>query len=386
MTTKNKLGQYFTTNKILKEKLMEFILNSPDVILEPCIGQGDLISHIKEKMPKIIFDMYEIDKTIKLLDNIDKDKIIYGDFLQQTIDKKYKTIIGNPPYIKNKRSNLYINFIEKCYNLLDNNGELIFIIPSDFFKLTSSVKLINDMMKNGVFTHIYHPHNEKMFENATIDIMIFRYVKSIDNKNDIILYNNNPFYVINKNGLITFEENKIKTSVIFQDYFDIYVGLVSGKEEVYKNDKLGNINVLNGKNKINKYIFINKFPCENNEINNYLYEHKEELIERKIRKFNDNNWYQWGAIRNINVMTNNNDELCIYIYNLTRNTEIAFIDNINYFGGGLLMLKPKKECNLKSIVAYLNSEKFKNNFLYSGRFKIGHRQISNSYIPNEYLL
>jgi len=93
-----------------------------------------------------------------------------------------------------------------------------------------------------------------------------------------------------------------------------------------------------------------------------------------------------GAIRNINVMTNNNDELCIYIYNLTRNTEIAFIDNINYFGGGLLMLKPKKECNLKSIVAYLNSEKFKNNFLYSGRFKIGHRQISNSYIPNEYLL
>jgi len=282
MTTKNKLGQYFTTNKILKQKLMEFILNSPDVILEPCIGQGDLISHIKEKMPKIIFDMYEIDKTIKLLDNIDKDKIIYGDFLQQTIDKKYKTIIGNPPFIKNKQSNLYINFIEKCYNLLDNNGELIFIIPSDFFKLTSSVKLINDMMKNGIFTHIYHPHNEKMFENATIDIMIFRYVKSIDNKNDIILYNNNPFYVINKNGLITFEENKIKTSVIFQDYFDIYVGLVSGKEEVYKNDKLGNINVLNGKNKINKYIFINKFPCENNEINNYLYEHKEELIERKI--------------------------------------------------------------------------------------------------------
>jgi hypothetical protein len=49
------------------------------------------------------------------------------------------------------------------------------------------------------------------------------------------------------------------------------------------------------------------------------------------------------------------------------------------------MLKPKKICNLNNIVSYLNSDLFKNNFMFSGRFKIGHRQISNSYIPNEYL-
>ena len=36
-----KLGQYFTTNNILKEKLYEFILNDPLNILEPSIGQGD---------------------------------------------------------------------------------------------------------------------------------------------------------------------------------------------------------------------------------------------------------------------------------------------------------------------------------------------------------
>ena len=49
------------------------------------------------------------------------------------------------------------------------------------------------------------------------------------------------------------------------------------------------------------------------------------------------------------------------------------------------MLKPKKECNLNNVVSYLNSNTFKDNFIFSGRFKIGHRQISNSNIPSEYL-
>jgi adenine-specific DNA-methyltransferase len=46
---------------------------------------------------------------------------------------------------------------------------------------------------------------------------------------------------------------------MFQDYFDIYVGIVSGKEEVYKNNELGNISVLNGEDKIDRYIYIEEY-------------------------------------------------------------------------------------------------------------------------------
>ena len=99
ITTKNNLGQYFTTNLELKDTVYKFILNEPDNILEPSIGQGDLISHIMEKNPNIIFDMYEIDNKIKMLKNIDRNKIIFGDFMEQIIDKLYKTIV----YIKLKR-------------------------------------------------------------------------------------------------------------------------------------------------------------------------------------------------------------------------------------------------------------------------------------------
>jgi len=384
MLSKHKLGQYFTTNVDLKQKVFEFILNTPSDILEPSIGQGDLITYIKSRIPDITFDMFEIDKKIKLLDTIDKNTIIYGDFMKQTITKKYKTIVGNPPYVRTKKGNLYINFTEKCYNLLDDSGELIFIVPSDFIKLTSASKLLNEMMTNGTFTHIYHPNNEKLFKNASIDIIVFRYCKdnSIEKK---VLYNDKLLFITNSDGLITFGEDENNNTILFQDQFDIYVGLVSGKEEVYKNKELGNIEVLNGENKLDKYIYVEKFPSENEDVNKHLLLYKKELIERGIRKFNESNWFEWGAPRNITAINTNMGKDCIYIYNLTRKSNVSFIGKVNYFGGGLIMLKPKKTCNLTNIVSYLNSNTFKENFMFAGRFKIGHRQISNSYIPSEYL-
>ena len=384
MTTIHSLGQYYTTHNDLKEKVYEFILNSPTIILEPSIGRGDLVIFITNKLPSIIFDMYEIDTQIKLLDNIEQDKVVYGDFMVQSITKTYKTIIGNPPYVRTKKGNLYIDFIEKCYELLEFDGELIFIVPSDFLKLTSASKLLNVMMTQGTFTHIFHPHNENMFENASIDVIVFRYCKNnlLEKK---VLYNDKKLYITNSNGLITFNIEENSNSVLFKDYFDIYVGLVSGKEEVYKNEELGNLEVLNGHNKLDKYIYIENFPCENEKINEHLLHYKNELIIRGIRKFNEKNWFEWGAPRNMGAINSNLGKDCIYIYNLTRKQDVAFLGKVNYFGGGLLMLKPKKKCNLNTIIVYLNSNTFKDNFMFSGRFKIGHRQICNSYIPNEYL-
>lgn len=384
MTTKHELGQYFTTHPKLKEKVFEFILNNPADILEPSVGQGDLVGFIVDKNPNITFDMYEIDTQIKLLSNVQKDKIVYGDFMKQTLTKTYKTIVGNPPYVRTKKGNLYIDFTEKCYHLLADNGELIFIVPSDFLKLTSASKLLNLMMTNGTFTHIFHPHDEKMFENASIDVIVFRYCKnaSVVKK---VLYNDKALYITNSNGLVTFGEEENTNSIMFQDYFDVYVGLVSGKEDVYKNEELGNIDVLNGEDKVEKYIYIENYPCENEKINQYLLHHKKSLMERGIRKLNEKNWYEWGAPRNITTINANLGKDCIYIYNLTRKTNVAFLGKVQYFGGSLIMLKPKKSCNLNNVVSYLNSDTFKSNFMFSGRFKIGHRQICNSYIPYEYL-
>jgi adenine-specific DNA-methyltransferase len=380
MTTIHGLGQYFTTNLDLKNRLVGMIKNGPDVILEPSIGRGDLIVSVKEKFPSSIIDMYEIDNSIELLNGIEKSDVIYGDFLKQDITKRYKTIIGNPPYVKTKNGNLHIDFTEKCYDLLENSGELIFIVPSDFLKMTSSVKLLQKMMSNGSFTDIFHPNKEKLFSNASVDIIVFRYCKN-NLLDKIVNYNNEMKHISCKNGLISFSiEKQNDTTQIISDYFDVYVGQVSGNEKIMKNMEFGNIDILNGENIVDKYIKLDIYPTENEKLNEYLIQHKEELINRGIRKFTEKNWYEFGSLRNVRIVDNHIGKDCIYVKNLTRHKNIAFKGIVSYFGGGILMLYPKKNVILENVVDYLNSDGFKENFLFSGRFMIGQRQISNSYI------
>ena len=377
MTDYHSKGQYFTEDINLQNHVVNLIFNIPNKILEPSIGRGDLVCRAKKKFKNIPIDMYEIDEDIALLEGINKDDIVYGDFMNQDINIKYDTIIGNPPYVKTNKGNLYIDFIDKCYHLLDNNGELIFIVPSDFLKLTSAVKIIKEMMENGTFTHIIHPNKENLFKNASIDVIIFRYCKnkSLPKKT---LFNDAVKYLIHTNGLITFSDTQETQQHIFKDYFHIAVGMVTGKETVYKNEQFGNIQLLNKKDVKDKYILVKKYPTGKKDLDEYLQKNKDTLINRKIKNFDESNWFEWGAPRNVKLIEENWGKECIYISNLTRQEEVAFADKVQYFGGALLMLLPKENMDLKKVVSYLNSEKFKKNFIYSGRFKIGHRQLSNS--------
>jgi adenine-specific DNA-methyltransferase len=164
---------------------------------------------------------------------------------------------------------------------------------------------------------------------------------------------------------------------IVSNVFNVYVGLVSGKDEVYK-VPFGNTEILVDEGDREKFIFSTKFPTENEKIDKHLMKHKDELLGRKIKKFNENNWFEWGAPRNIKTMEEHKGRPCIYVRNLTRNTIVAFKGTVTYFGGKLLCLIPRTEIDLDNIVTYLNSDMFKNNYMYAGRFKIGQRQLANA--------
>jgi len=375
----NNYGQYFTKSILLQEKIYSLILNNPDVILEPCVGRGDLVRYMKRRNRRFNFDLYEIDDKLEYV--IKKENIIFCDFLKLQTEKKYATIIGNPPYIKTKKGNLYLDFIRKCYELLETKGELIFIVPSDFFKLTSATNLLNTMFLNGSFTHVFHPNNETLFENATIDIIVFRYCKdtTLEKKT---LYNDKLMYTNNNTGLITFSENEVNETRLFRDYFEIYVGLVSGNDRIFQNDILGNVSILLDKNITKKYIMINQFPTPDENINIYLLNNKKRLLERKICIFHEKNWFKW-CMRNIKQMKKYKDTPCIYISTITRHPEVAFKSSVTYFGSKLLVLIPKNNnVNLDKTVVYLNSQEFKQNFTYSGRFKIGNLQLSKHVISS----
>jgi adenine-specific DNA-methyltransferase len=146
----------------------------------------------------------------------------------------------------------------------------------------------------------------------------------------------------------------------------------------------GNIDILNDKDRVEKYIFTETFPTNNPQIDTHLAAHKTELLERKIKKFSEKNWFEWGAPRNVSSIQKYWGKPCIYVRNMTRNKEVAFTGHVQYFGGTLLCLVPKADMTrteLEKIVQHINSPVFQKDYMYAGRFKIGHKQISTAIIP-----
>ena len=365
------LGQFFTKNKLLKNKVRDLIKNNPKVILEPSMGRGDLVTFVRRKFPNCVFHLYEIDKTIKPLPTLSKKDINWEDFLKASTKDTYSTIIGNPPYVRVKGSlNLYLQFIEKCYKLLVDGGELIFIVPSDFGKLTSSKKLIKDMLNVGCFTHAYYPNSEKLFVGASVDVMVFRYVRGETQSS-----NNVPRHL----------KNKTTPTVLIKDYFDVWVGIVSGRDKIYKHT-LGDKLILVKENERHRFIIPTVFPTGNKEVDDYLLTHKESLLGRRIKKFNEDNWFEWGALRNYKKVLEGLGKECLYVSTLTRSKKVCFKGKVELFSGNLLILigkdKHKDKYNLDKLMSYLNSDEFKKEHTYSGRFKIGQSLLANTDISH----
>lgn len=378
---KKDLGQYFTISDSLQNFVFDKVKHKSSLLLEPSFGAGHLLKKFKEFDENYPMICYELDAKVKPVINFNEhQRPIYGDFTRQLITDKFKTIVGNPPYVKRKSGNLYIKFIELCYDLLEDDGELIFIVPSDFIKLTSASTLIDTMTNHGSFTDFLFPHNEKLFEGASIDVVVFRYEKGVRSKKSIV-NEKEVFCNVNK-GIITFSDYEVSGSPI-DSRFNVYVGLVSGRDAIYR-VPFGNIAVLNDKDRVEKYIFTETFPTKNTQIDTHLQTHKKELLERKIKKFSESNWFEWGAPRNVSSIQKFWGKSCIYVRNMTRNRVVAFAGHVQYFGGSLLCLIPKiatSDSELQKVIQYLNSNTFQNDYIYSGRFKIGHKQISTAILP-----
>lgn len=381
MGLKKSIGQYFTTSSMLQQFVFDKVKFKSAPLLEPSFGAGHLLLKFKEYDDDYPMVCYELDSTITpTVDFNSNQTVIYGDFTKQTIVTKFKTIIGNPPYVKQSGGNLYLKFVEQCYDCLTYDGELIFIVPSDFIKLTSASRLITKMVANGSFTDFLFPHDENLFDDASIDVMVFRYQKGVVCKK--VTVNGDRVFWNFSRGIITFGETKA-TGVTLDSMFDVYVGLVSGRDKIYRTP-IGNIDVLVAEGRVERFIFLETFPSDDPKINKHLLKHKQELLDRKIKKFSEKNWFEWGAPRNISAMRRRWDERCIYVKNLTRNDTVAFAGDVQYFGGALLCLIPKIEMTedqLQTTVEHINSTQFKKDYTQAGRFKIGHKQLSSAIAP-----
>ena len=367
------LGQYFTQSDVLQNFVFRSVVHRNRHLLEPSFGAGHLLRKFKDLDPDYPMDCYELDSTIPPVVSFNEHQTVrYADFTTADPGRKYYTIIGNPPYVKRRSGNLYIQFIEICFLLLEEGGELVFIVPSEFLKQTRASAILTRMMSAGCFTDILFPHDERLFEGAAVDVMAFRYEKGAHTQT---LVNGVPKHCHIQDGIVTFADQQVLGTPL-SDGFHVYVGLVSGMDAVYKSS-FGNIDVLTDKLTLTKFIMIDTFPSGNPNIDTHLLANKDVLMSRKIKKFVESNWFEWGAPRNKKAMEEHAGKQCIYIRTLTRLPEVAFAGTVSYFGGNLLCLIPKQPADLAPILEHLNSAEFKNEYTFSGRFKLGHKQVSN---------
>lgn len=364
------LGQYFTSD-VLVNKAIGLIENGKR-ILEPSSGNGAFIDKLNKIGDNNVY--IELDKNL-----ITHDNVINMDFFDYSTTEKFDTIIGNPPYVDAKtlrkngffppfgsifraQTNLFLYFIEKCFAHLENDGELIFIVPRNFITTTSAGPLNNKLLENGALTHFYDFGDEKHFEGTSVNVCLFRYVKNAEQKR--VITNNGKFYCHLNNGIISFSKTKIMTATL-NEYFDIKVGAVAGAPEFKQ--ETGSEFVYSGTRatgKTTKWIYEKEDPL--------LLPFKEKLSNRAGLPKNAK-WWAW--VRKTNF---EEDRDRIYVNAKTRNDKPFFIHDCRKWDGAILALFPKKEVDLTRAVEILNNVDWESKGLKSGgRFLFGQKSLSN---------
>ena len=360
------LGQYFTPQSVV-ERMLRLRQNQGSV-LEPSAGQGAFLRMLEKNAVAI-----EIDKELT-----NDPRVVHMDYFEYPVTYKFDTIIGNPPYVRfqdisqntktrlpmelfDYRSNLYLFFIAKSIEHLNPYGELIFITPRDFLKATSAKRLNEVLFSKGTLTHYIELGDALVFSNATPNCAIWRWEKSNKERR---MATGSVFQL--KEGQIYFGE---ASDSKIGDYFDVKVGAVSGADDVFANEKRGCTSMVcsttarDGKTRRMIY----------NRLDSSLEPHKERLLSRKIRNFNDKNWWQWGR----KYCVREGDR--IYVNSKTRNEKPFFISDEIAYDGSVLALFPKPGVRLGKAVTKLNRVDWgKLGFVCDGRLLFSQRSLENA--------
>ena len=342
LTQNQILGQFFTPPQLV-EKCISLIKNGQK-ILEPSCGAG-AFSRLQDANSVFI----EIDKTV-----VQNLNVLIMDFFDYDPTSKFDTIIGNPPFVDNSlftapknsqipvRANLYLHFMEKCFYHLADHGEIIFVVPSEFIKLTSA-KFVNELYcQNGTFTHYFDFGAEHFFENTCVNICIFRYEK--DNfSHETETFNGKLKMKIN-NGIISLTRGDNHTRL--GDLFKIKVGVTSGADKIFEH--------------VDGDEFVFPATAQTGELRKMIYQqthpdlvkHKQVLLARKIKKFTEQNWYEWGRAINFRE-----GEPRIYVNRKSDHPNPFFFSPCSKWIDGVLALFPKQamsQANLQTVVQKLN--------------------------------
>lgn len=375
------LGQVFTPQNIVLDMLT--LVKNNGRFLEPSCGDGAFFKNLPQNKVGI-----ELDSSV-----IEDSYILNIDFFSYPLSEKFDTIIGNPPYVRysdinyntkillssfsamfDERSNLYLFFIYKSILHLKVGGELIFITPRDFLKSTSSVKLNEFIFKEGSITDFIDLGDKKIFDTAQPNCAIWRFEKGNFTRSTNCL---REFSCVNGQILFT----KHHYFIPFNELFFVKVGAVSGADSIFASEEFGNMEFVNSttckSGKTKKMIY-----GEYGKTCKYLHSFKEQLLKRKIRKFSETNWWEWGRDYHKSNLPR------IYVNTKTRNKKPFFLHECKAYDGSILAIFPKFNIDLimlQHLCDRLNDIDWEElGFVCDGRFLFSQRSLENCMLDESF--
>ena len=198
---KVRLGQFYTSTEVA-----EFMVRLADAppkarVLEPGCGEGAFLEALLAGGYRDIVG-YDVDpQNLRVIQQRFGDRIDarLASFLDAPREETFDLVIGNPPYVQwnnidpeireklrsdpfwkelsNGEWDLLYAFIIWSVEKLRDGGELVFIVPYNWFNSTYAASLREYLLEHGSFEALIHFSEYKLFEDCAPNALIFKYRK-----------------------------------------------------------------------------------------------------------------------------------------------------------------------------------------------------------------
>ncbi|MCL2829130.1 MAG: class I SAM-dependent methyltransferase [Betaproteobacteria bacterium] len=403
-------GQVFTPAPVITAMLAlaRRLGDDPRRVLEPSCGDGAFLRHLPPQTVGIEIDARHCPEGAQCLD-----------FFLYPATEFFTTIIGNPPYVGYRqisaearqhlktavpglldgRANLYLFFIEKCLRHLSPCGELVFVTPRDFLKNTSSTRLNRWLWEQGTITDLIDLGDARVFEEATPNCVIWRFERDDFSRRtryadlgaerrDLAAALAAPNWerrrFIETDGHLLFVRGDY--SLRLSDVAAVKVGAVSGADSIYHSELHGTRDFVcshtarSGQTRRMIWCAPEKMENAPSAVSRLLEPHKERLLARRVRNFDESNWWQWGR---------GYQESCrprVYVNNKTRRAAPFFVHPCPHYDGSVMAIFPHAPTvDVDALAAALNRVDWADlGFVCDGRFLFSQRSLECSPLPAEF--
>jgi adenine-specific DNA-methyltransferase len=370
--------------------------------LEPSAGEGHLAAALHRSAPDLAVTSVEIDTTLPW--NHTDLSLVNADFFEYTANQHgvYDVVFGNPPYVTLSNTeaetrdllepytgsyqgkvNLYQLFFDRCIDLLKPGGELVFIIPGEWVYATSAAPLREKIRRLGAITDFIHCGEERLFTDASVPfISIVRFVRDLP-QGEVRYHSSFDAAHSNKAAdlrtLVVRDSrwmllpNELAVEIrdwgTLRDQFSAHVGLVSGCDDVFllkpgsKVEPDCRLAQMTSERVAREFLFLDRYKHLDDappRARAYVRRHKKRLMDRKIRAFSTENFWQYGAVRNLPLMDSAVERFFALVK--TRSPEPFFMsDQAKHFTGAVLGIFRLENAALQceEVVSLLNSTRYR---------------------------